>query len=224
MIAHLVKDRMRNCKNVSDEAVNMALSIKFPIENLIVTSTTCSTHARSSSDVCISEQPPKKLKQAIISPHIYKGLNIPFSAGQADVIKAQCLCALISTGTSFHFFEDPKVQELFKMLRSAAPAILPTEKSIGRKLLNDASSEVEVELEKLLRGKMIGVVNDGWKGAKKEKLDGMCTNVDFKVSAVAMLIKLMIHLPFIDSLSLLNSTRPLHRTKMVLEWPTTLRW
>jgi hypothetical protein len=55
----------------------------------------------------ISEQPPKKLKQATISPHVYKGLDIPFSAGQADVIKAQCLHALISTGTLFHFFEDP---------------------------------------------------------------------------------------------------------------------
>jgi hypothetical protein len=130
---------------------------------------------------------------------------------------------LISTGTSFRFFEDPEVQELFKMLRTAAPAILPTGKSISRKLLNDASREVEVELEKLLQGKMIGIVDDGWKGAKKEKLDGMCANVDFKVSTVAMSIKLMIHLPFVDSLSLLNSTRPLHRTKMALEWPTTLR-
>jgi hypothetical protein len=223
MIAHLAKDRVRNCKNASDEAVNMALSIKFPTENLTVTSATRSTRTRSSSDVSVSEQPPKKLKQAIISPHVYKGLDIPFSAGQADVIKAQCLRALISTGTSFRFFEDPEVQELFKMLRTAAPAILPTGKSIGGKLLNDASREVEVELEKLLRGKMIGIVDDGWKGAKKEKLDGVCANVDFKVSTVAMSIKLMIHLPFVDSLSLLNSTRPLRRTKMALEWPTTLR-
>jgi hypothetical protein len=115
------------------------------------------------------------------------------------------------------------VHELFKMLRTAAPAILPTGKSIGGKLLNDASGKVEVELEKLLRGKMIGIVDDGWKGAKKEKLDGVCANVDFKVSVVAMLIKLMTHLLFADSLSLLNSTRPAGRTKMALEWPTTLR-
>ena len=70
---------------------------------------------------------------------------------------------------------------------------------------------------------MIGIVDDMWKGAKKEKLDGVCANVDFKVSTVAMSIKLMIHLPFVDSLSLLNSTRPLRRTKMALEWLTTLR-
>jgi hypothetical protein len=150
MIAHLVKDRVRRCENVSDDAVNMALSIKFPGENLTVTPATRSTRARSSSDVSLSEQPPKKIKQAVISPYVYKGLDIPFSAGQADVIKAQCLRALISTGTSFRFFEDPEVHELFRMLRTAAPAILPTGKSIGGKLLNDASERVEVELEKLL--------------------------------------------------------------------------
>jgi hypothetical protein len=149
MIAHLVKDCMRNCENASDKAMNMTLSI---MENFTVTSATHSTHASSSSDASVSEQPPKKLKQAVISPHVYKGtgLDIPFSAGQADAIKAQCLCALISMGTSFYFFEDPEVQELFKMLRTTAPAILPAGKSISGKLLNNASGKVEVELEKLL--------------------------------------------------------------------------
>ena len=76
MIAHLVKDHVRNCKNASDKAVNMALSIKVPTENLTVMSATCSTCARSSSNASVSEQPPKKLKQAIISPHVYKGPTI----------------------------------------------------------------------------------------------------------------------------------------------------
>ena len=182
MLAHLIKDRTRHCENASNEAVNVALSIKFPGENITVALATPSTRARSSSDVSLSDWPPKRLKQAEISPYIYKGLDIPFSAGQTDVIKAQCLRALISTGTSFRFFEDPEVQELFKMMRTAAPAILPTGKSISGRLLNNASEKVEVELKKLLRGKMIGIVDDGWKGAKKEKLDGVCANVDFKVS------------------------------------------
>ena len=90
--------------------------------------------------------------------YIYKGLDIPFSAGQTDVIKAQCLRALIST--SFRFFGDPEVQEMFKMMRTAAPAILPTGKSISGGLLNNASEKVEVELKKLLRGEMIGIVAD----------------------------------------------------------------
>ena len=139
-------------------------------------------HARSSSNASLSDQPLKRLKQAEISPYVYKGLDIPFSTGQTDVIKAQCLCALISTGTSFHFFEDPEVQELFKMMRTAAPAILPMGKSISRRLLNDASEKVEIKLKKLLQGKMIGIVDDGWKRAKKEKLDGVCANIDYKVS------------------------------------------
>ena len=182
MLAHLIKDHTRHCENASNEAMNVALSIKFPGENITVALATPSTRARSSSDVSLSDRPPKKLKQAEISPYIYKGLDIPFSAGQTDVIKAQCLHALISTGTSFHFFEDPEVQELFKMMRTAAPAILPTGKSISGRLLNNASEKVEVELKKLLRGKIIGIVDDGWKGTKKEKLDSVCANVDFKVS------------------------------------------
>ena len=56
------------------------------------------------------------------------------------------------------------------MMRTAAPAILPTGKSISGRLLNNASEKVEVELKKLLQGKMIGIVDDGWKGAKKEQL------------------------------------------------------
>jgi hypothetical protein len=130
---------------------------------------------------------------------------------------------LISNSTSFCFFEDPEVHELFRMLRTTAPAILPTGKLISGKLLNNASEKVKLQLEKLLPGKMIGIVDDRWKGAKKEKLDGVCVNMDFKVSAIVMLIKLMTHLIFVDSLSLLNSTRPWHKTKMVLEWLTTLR-
>lgn len=223
MLAHLIKDRARNCENASDEAVNTAFSIKYPGENITVASATRSTRTRSSSDASLSDQPSKKSKQAEISPYVYKGLDIPFSVGQVDVIKAQCLRALISTGTSFRFFEDPEVHELFKMLRTAAPAILPTGKSIGGKLLNDASGKVEVELKKLLRGKMIGIVDDGWKGAKREKLDGVCANVDFKVSIFAILIKLMIYLRHFDSLSLSSSTKPPLRIKMALEWPTTLR-
>jgi hypothetical protein len=38
---------------------------------------------------------------------------------------------------------------------------------------------------------MIGLVDDGWKGARKEKLDGVCANVDYKVC-------LQVHPPVIN--------------------------
>ena len=111
---------------------------------------------------------------------MYSKGNIPFSTGQAEAFQAQCLHAIISTGALFGFFEDPKVQLLFKMARTAALAILPMRKTIGGGLLNKASKVIEDSLKSLLRGKMIGIVNDGWKGVRKEKLDGVCANVNFK--------------------------------------------
>ena len=224
LATHLFKDHARHCENTSDEAMNMALSIKFPGENITSTSATHSIHSRSSSDASLPDQQlPKKLKQATISPYVYKGLNIPFSGGQAEAIKAQCLCALISTGAPFQFFKDPEVCKLVKMLRTAAPAILPTGKSIGGKLLNNAIQMVEVELEKLLQGKKISIVDDGWKDAKKEKLDGVYANVDCKVSTFAMWLRLISLKCYLHSLSPLSSMKPLHRTKTAPEWPTTLR-
>lgn len=180
MLAHLINGRAgRKCQNASDEAVNAALSIKFPGEEISVIAGT--KHVRPSSGLPNSDQPRKKLKQPEISPHIFKGLDIPFSAGQITAIRAQCLRAVISTNSSFSLFEDPEVVELFRMMRTAAPAALPLAKSIGGKLLNDASEVIEVELDRLLRGQMIGLVDDGWKGARKKKLDGVCANVNYKV-------------------------------------------
>ena len=85
---------------------------------------------------------------------------------------------------------------LFKMARTAAPAILPTGKTIGGGLLNEASRRVKSSLKGTLQGRRIGIVDDGWKGVRKEKLDGVCANVDFKVSfAVTNWQTHKIHIP-----------------------------
>ena len=188
MVAHLVKNRARHCKNASDKAINAALALKYPNENCSVVSSRFSTRPQSSSDVSdtLSQPPAKKPKQAQISRYVFKGLDIPFSAGQAEAFRTQCLRAIISSGAPFGFFEDPEVQLLFKMARTAAPAILPTGKAIGGGLLNEASKRSEDNLKSLLRGRMIGIVDDGWKGARKEKLDRVCANVDFKVSSTSL--------------------------------------
>jgi hypothetical protein len=148
MLAHLISGTARKCENASDAAVNMALSIKYP--GTVQTVVAGSKHARSLSNATLSEQPQNKMKQAAISPHVFKGLDIPFNTAQTTAIQAQCLRAVISTNSSFSFFEDPEVVELLKMMRTAAPAILPSGKRIGGKLLNDASRVIEVELEGML--------------------------------------------------------------------------
>jgi hypothetical protein len=182
MLAHLISGTARKCENTSDAAVNMALSIKYPGANIVIQMIAAgSKHAQSLINTSHSEQLQKKMKQAEISHHVFKGLDIPFHMAHTAMIQAQCLHAVILTNSSFSFFEDPEVVELLKMMRTAAPEILPSGKCIGGKLLNDASGVIEVELEGILQGWMIGLVDDGWKGARKEKLDGVCVNVDYKV-------------------------------------------
>lgn len=75
MHVHLINGRAgRKCQNASDEAVNVALSIKFPGEEISVIAG--AKHVRPSSGLPNSDQPRKKLKQPEISPHV-KGLDIP---------------------------------------------------------------------------------------------------------------------------------------------------
>lgn len=161
MHAHLVKNHGRNCENASGKVVNAALAIKFPNANISVTSFTCSTCLCSSSDASkLFHPPPKKPKQNQITLYVFKGLDIPFSVGQAEAFQAQRLQAIISTGAAFTFFKDPMVQLLFKMARTAVPAIIPSGKTIGGGLLNVASGKVEENMKRLLQGSMIGIVDD----------------------------------------------------------------
>lgn len=57
-------------------------------------------------------------------------------------------------------------QLLFKMARTAVLAISPSEKTIGG-LLNEVNRKVEENLKRLLQGRMIGIIDDGQKGAQK---------------------------------------------------------
>ena len=151
-----------HCKNASNEAINAALALKYPNKSSSVVSSRASTWPQPSSDASSDMLPQplaKKPKQTQINWYVFKGLDIPFSTGQAEAFQAQCLYAIILTGAPFGFFEDPKVQLLFKMARTAALAILPMRKTIGRGLLNEASKVIEDSLKSLLRGKMIGIMD-----------------------------------------------------------------
>lgn len=52
-----------------------------------------------------------------------------------------------SANLPIHVFENPEVLKLVSMLRSAAPAIMPSAKLIGSRLLNDAA---EIVYQKML--------------------------------------------------------------------------
>ncbi|KAJ7256660.1 ribonuclease H-like domain-containing protein [Mycena rebaudengoi] len=77
-------------------------------------------------------------------------------------------------------FEDPEMLALFGMLRSTAPAIMPTRTVIGGRLLNQAAEDVELITTKALKGQYIGLLTDRWKCKKKDAVNAICANADFK--------------------------------------------
>jgi hypothetical protein len=85
------------------------------------------------------------------------GIDMPFSLNETDAIQAQALRATISANLLFQAFEDPEVVKLFWMMRMAAPSVLPSAKVIGGRLLNDAAAVVEKKMDRLLKGKSVGL-------------------------------------------------------------------
>lgn len=99
----------------------------------------------------------KKLKQATLLPHVFKGNDIPFTDAETKAIRAQVLRVMVSANTAARAFEDPEMLRLMGMLRTAAPAIMPTGKVLLGSLLTDAAKPIKAGLAAALNGKEIGL-------------------------------------------------------------------
>ena len=97
------------------------------------------------------------MKQTDLSTHSYKGIDMPFSPAEAAAIQAQTLQATISGNAPFRFFKDIEVLKLIRMLRTAAPEIMPSAKVVGGHLLNKAAENIETKISKILRKKDVGL-------------------------------------------------------------------
>jgi hypothetical protein len=114
-------------------------------------------HARSASTADSTDAAlPKKFKQAML--RTYMGLDMPFSASEAEAIQAQALRAIVSTNSAFGLFEDPEMLTLIGMMRSLGPEILPSGKVVGGSLLNKSAAAVESKLSTVLTGQAFGVL------------------------------------------------------------------
>ncbi|KAJ7258428.1 ribonuclease H-like domain-containing protein, partial [Mycena haematopus] len=89
---------------------------------------------------------------------VYSGMDQPFTTAEAAAVQAQVLRATVSAGLSFRTWENPEMQKLLGMFRSAAPAIMPSRKVVGGRLLNEAAGKIEERVHSLLRGREIGLV------------------------------------------------------------------
>jgi hypothetical protein len=82
---------------------------------------------------------------------------MPYAPSEAAALQRQALRAIISAGCAFRTFEDPEMQKLFGMMRSTAPAIMPTRKVLSGRLLNEAAADVEAQTTSALKNKYVGL-------------------------------------------------------------------
>jgi len=153
-IAHILGSRNgKPCIHASADAIATAKLLKYP--DIATSSTPATSGTKHNRSASTDQGPlaPKKLKQANLLEHAYRGVDMPFSA-----VQAQALQAVISANLLFRVYEDPEVIKLFWMMQTAAPDILPSEKAVGGRLLNDAVELVELKMDKLLHGRSIGLV------------------------------------------------------------------
>lgn len=177
-ITHLLgtgRTRKNACKYASQDAIDEAESqAPNPAANP-------SAGGGKEVSVKLSAVSVRKQKQPSITTHMYPGTEMPFSTPQTNAIQAQALRAVISANLPFHVFENPEILKLMSMLRSAAPAIMPSAKLVSGRLLNDAAEIVHQKMLLILRNRSdTGISADGWKSATKMAVNGIAINIDGK--------------------------------------------
>ncbi|KAE9386681.1 hypothetical protein BT96DRAFT_948946, partial [Gymnopus androsaceus JB14] len=105
---------------------------------------------------------------------------MPFGDDEKCAVQAQALRAIVATNSPETLFENPEMLKLFAMLRKESPAVILTARVVGGRLLNDAAEKANDKLKRVMKIRELGLVQDGWKSRKKDSLNGLCTNVDFK--------------------------------------------
>jgi hypothetical protein len=185
LIAHILGGKSP-CVHASAEATAAATALRQlsgPSGKSSATpSQASSSTKRTASMSSLSDsQLAKKSRQTSLLPHAFKGIDMPFNPNEAKAVRAQALCAVISANLSFRVFEDPEVIQLFKMMRSTAPSVLPSGKVIGGRLLDNVRAIVETKINKIIRSETVGLVADGCKSITKNAVNGICVNVNYKV-------------------------------------------
>jgi hypothetical protein len=151
MIAHLIGAKA--CKNASSRAKAIAKKIKNEGKR-----PKAATEDDSDSN---SSRPSKRKRIAAVEKamkqtelQVFKGINIPFSKSQMEIIETQFLRATISANLPFRWVDNPEVIKLFLMFRSAAGEVIPGRKVLSGRLLNEEASRVDKEVKSILKAEM----------------------------------------------------------------------
>ncbi|KAJ6562267.1 hypothetical protein B0H19DRAFT_1210101 [Mycena capillaripes] len=109
---------------------------------------------------------------------VFKGLNIPFSDAQSEMVRSQFLRATVSANLPFCWTINPEVIKLFLMFRSTATDVMPLDEVIGGRLLDEAAAKVDKEVVAMVKSKYVMMSSDGWKD--KYSVTGVDISVDGK--------------------------------------------
>lgn len=159
MIAHLVG--REPCTHATDEARDVARSLQ---PGASTATQAAPSGKRKVSDTGGNESGAKRARTAThthVKNHVqstlktYRGIDIPFSAEQAQAIEAQFLRATISANLPYRWVEDPEVITLFLLFRSAACDVMPSRKVLADRLLDEEHERCEKVVKKSIGGKAV---------------------------------------------------------------------
>ncbi|KAJ6616617.1 ribonuclease H-like domain-containing protein [Mycena sp. CBHHK59/15] len=136
---------------------------------------------RAEPDTAGGTEPPHKKQQqdaTLIQSTLtgFRRNEMPYGEAEKAAIESQALRAIVSGGLPLGAFEDHEMRLLIGMFRTTAPAILPTGKVAGGRLLKAAAADVEAITIKALKGTTAGLSTDGWKCKKKNAINAICAN------------------------------------------------
>ncbi|KAE9402348.1 hypothetical protein BT96DRAFT_991320 [Gymnopus androsaceus JB14] len=106
-----------------------------------------------------------------------KGLNIPFTPEDVNLIKCQFIRATISANLPFHWTSDAEVIKLFLMMRSHAGEVIPERRELAGCLLNDEHAIIDEDLHKILEGEYVVLATDGWKDKSRNSVTGVNASI-----------------------------------------------
>ena len=183
MIAHILgKGGSIPCQNASVEARKMAKALKGGLNGKGKRGREGSS---SDSDSDSKKKPPKKKLLTKIEKQpqlkVFRGIHVPFTPEQEDIVREQFLRATISANLPFRWVEDPEVMTLFLLFQSTAGNVLPSRQQISGQLLDKANERVTKRLKVLLRGQYAVLAADGWKDESRDSVNGVNLSVGGKV-------------------------------------------
>lgn len=151
MIAHLIGKNPVPCPHASAAATKTAKRVK--------------EGTSKESDAVVDDEPSRKRKRTefqVVEKNmqqshlkVFKGLAIPFSDAQAEIVRNQFLRATISANLPFRWTINPEIIKLFLMFRSTATDVIPSDEVISGRLLDEEAAKVDQAVANILKGRYV---------------------------------------------------------------------